>query len=108
MPWANTDSSVALRRRYGHPIASVSDQQGRPRAALTYERVQNRLALRRGGAARAEDEWPAHLAAFDLPRLDMAPNQALDSSAVHGRGGTDFSDHFVAGPLHPRGVDVTA
>ncbi|GGM24470.1 hypothetical protein GCM10010129_81140 [Streptomyces fumigatiscleroticus] len=43
----------------------VWDATGR----LTFERLQNRLARRGAGAARAAQEWPAHFVAFDLLRL---------------------------------------
>ncbi|MFH9983978.1 ATP-dependent DNA ligase [Streptomyces sp. NPDC017179] len=43
----------------------VWDAAGR----LAFERLQNRLARRGAGAARAADEWPAHFVAFDLLRL---------------------------------------
>lgn len=36
---------------------------------LAFERLQNRLARRGAGAARAAEEWPAHFVAFDLLRL---------------------------------------
>ncbi|MEH0415957.1 ATP-dependent DNA ligase [Streptomyces sp. B21-083] len=36
---------------------------------LAFERLQNRLARRGAGAARAAQEWPAHFVAFDLVRL---------------------------------------
>lgn len=36
---------------------------------LAFERLQNRLARRGVGAARAAEEWPAHFVAFDLLRL---------------------------------------
>ncbi|WP_425937680.1 hypothetical protein [Streptomyces albogriseolus] len=36
---------------------------------LTFERLQNRLARRGAGAARAAEEWLAHFVAFDLLRL---------------------------------------
>ncbi|MEU3620026.1 ATP-dependent DNA ligase [Streptomyces sp. NPDC006872] len=42
----------------------VWDAAGR----LAFERLQNRLARRGGGAARAAEEWPAHFVAFDLLR----------------------------------------
>ncbi|MGZ0200600.1 ATP-dependent DNA ligase [Streptomyces sp. RM1] len=43
----------------------VWDSAGR----LAFERLQNRLARRGAGAARAAQEWPAHFVAFDLLRL---------------------------------------
>ncbi|GDY80692.1 hypothetical protein SAV31267_101770 [Streptomyces avermitilis] len=43
----------------------VWDAAGR----LAFERLQNRLARRGAGAARAAEEWPAHFVAFDLLRL---------------------------------------
>ncbi|WP_329446416.1 hypothetical protein [Streptomyces canus] len=43
----------------------VWDAAGR----LAFERLQNRLARRGAGAARAAPEWPAHFVAFDLLRL---------------------------------------
>ncbi|MEU2600576.1 hypothetical protein [Streptomyces hirsutus] len=43
----------------------VWDAAGR----LAFERLQNRLARRGAGAARAVEEWPAHFVAFDLLRL---------------------------------------
>ncbi|MFC8835942.1 ATP-dependent DNA ligase [Streptomyces griseoincarnatus] len=43
----------------------VWDTAGR----LTFERLQNRLARRGAGAARAAEEWLAHFVAFDLLRL---------------------------------------
>ncbi|MGW0422414.1 ATP-dependent DNA ligase [Streptomyces sp. NPDC003015] len=43
----------------------VWDAAGR----LAFERLQNRLARRGDGAARAGEEWPAHFVAFDLLRL---------------------------------------
>ncbi|MFI5887671.1 hypothetical protein [Streptomyces sp. NPDC051554] len=43
----------------------VWDTTGR----LAFERLQNRLARRGTGAARAAEEWPAHFVAFDLLRL---------------------------------------
>ncbi|WP_112470884.1 ATP-dependent DNA ligase [Streptomyces triticisoli] len=43
----------------------VWDAAGR----LAFERLQNRLARRGVGAARAAEEWPAHFVAFDLLRL---------------------------------------
>ncbi|MEU9211758.1 hypothetical protein AB0D27_28410 [Streptomyces sp. NPDC048415] len=43
----------------------VWDAAGR----LAFERLQNRLARRAAGAARAAEEWPAHFVAFDLLRL---------------------------------------
>ncbi|MFK4070460.1 ATP-dependent DNA ligase [Streptomyces sp. NPDC029674] len=43
----------------------VWDAAGR----LAFERLQNRLARRGAGAARAATEWPAHFMAFDLLRL---------------------------------------
>ncbi|MFJ9250477.1 ATP-dependent DNA ligase [Streptomyces sp. NPDC101776] len=43
----------------------VWDTAGR----LAFERLQNRLARRGAGAARAAEEWPAHFVAFDLLRL---------------------------------------
>ncbi|MFJ9026016.1 hypothetical protein ACIRPU_39530 [Streptomyces sp. NPDC102259] len=43
----------------------VWDAAGR----LAFERLQNRLARRGAGAARAAQEWPAHFVAFDLLRL---------------------------------------
>ncbi|MER6368751.1 hypothetical protein ABT255_10255 [Streptomyces mirabilis] len=43
----------------------VWDAAGRP----AFERLQNRLARRGAGAARAAEEWPAHFVAFDLLRL---------------------------------------
>ncbi|MDQ0840522.1 ATP-dependent DNA ligase [Streptomyces sp. V1I6] len=43
----------------------VRDAAGR----LAFERLQNRLARRGAGAARAAEEWPAHFVAFDLLRL---------------------------------------
>lgn len=36
---------------------------------LAFERLQNRLARRGAGAARAAQQWPAHFVAFDLLRL---------------------------------------
>ncbi|MFH9067540.1 ATP-dependent DNA ligase [Streptomyces coeruleorubidus] len=36
---------------------------------LAFERLQDRLARRGAGAARAAAEWPAHFVAFDLLRL---------------------------------------
>ncbi|MFD8837959.1 ATP-dependent DNA ligase [Streptomyces griseofuscus] len=36
---------------------------------LAFERLQNRLARRGAGAARAAQEWPTHFVAFDLLRL---------------------------------------
>ncbi|WTP38875.1 hypothetical protein OG258_49465 [Streptomyces mirabilis] len=36
---------------------------------LAFERLQNRLARRGAGAARASEEWPAHFVALDLLRL---------------------------------------
>lgn len=44
---------------------AVWDAGGR----LAFERLQNRLARRGVGAARAAEEWPAHFVAFDLLRL---------------------------------------
>ncbi|MFI6435015.1 hypothetical protein [Streptomyces sp. NPDC050759] len=43
----------------------VWDAAGR----LAFERLQNRIARRGAGAARAAQEWPAHLVAFDVLRL---------------------------------------
>ncbi|MDT0573387.1 ATP-dependent DNA ligase [Streptomyces sp. DSM 3412] len=43
----------------------VWDDAGR----LAFERLQNRLARRGAGAARAAEEWPARFIAFDLVRL---------------------------------------
>ncbi|MGV9277760.1 ATP-dependent DNA ligase [Streptomyces griseosporeus] len=43
----------------------VWDAAGR----LAFERLQNRLARRGAGAARAAGEWPAHFVAFDVLRL---------------------------------------
>ncbi|KOG61021.1 ATP-dependent DNA ligase [Streptomyces antibioticus] len=43
----------------------VWDATGR----LAFEQLQNRLARRGAGAARAAGEWPAHFVAFDLLRL---------------------------------------
>ncbi|MFF3140370.1 ATP-dependent DNA ligase [Streptomyces sp. NPDC057927] len=43
----------------------VWDAAGR----LAFERLQNRLARRGAGAARAAEKWPAHFVAFDLLRL---------------------------------------
>ena len=43
----------------------VWDAAGR----LAFERLQNRLARRGAGAARAAEEWPAHFVASDLLRL---------------------------------------
>ncbi|MEU3787466.1 ATP-dependent DNA ligase [Streptomyces sp900129855] len=43
----------------------VWDAAGR----LAFERLQNRLARRGAGAARAAQEWPAHFVAFDVLRL---------------------------------------
>ncbi|MEU9446163.1 ATP-dependent DNA ligase [Streptomyces sp. NPDC048304] len=43
----------------------VWDAAGR----LSFDRLQNRLARRGAGAARAAEEWPAHFVAFDLLRL---------------------------------------
>ncbi|MER5926560.1 hypothetical protein [Streptomyces mirabilis] len=43
----------------------VWDAAGR----LTFERLQNRLARRGAGAARAAEKWPTHFVAFDLLRL---------------------------------------
>ncbi|MCX5096070.1 hypothetical protein OOK36_46265 [Streptomyces sp. NBC_00365] len=43
----------------------VWDAAGR----LAFERLQNRLAPRGAGAARAAKEWPAQFVAFDLLRL---------------------------------------
>ncbi|GAA2916060.1 MULTISPECIES: ATP-dependent DNA ligase [Streptomyces] len=43
----------------------VWDAAGR----LAFEPLQNRLARRGAGAARATEEWPAHFVAFDLLRL---------------------------------------
>lgn len=43
----------------------VWDAAGR----LAFERLQNRLARRGAGAARAAEEWPAHVVPFDLLRL---------------------------------------
>ncbi|WP_244172583.1 ATP-dependent DNA ligase [Streptomyces europaeiscabiei] len=79
---------VVLRSRRGTPMAAafpevvagavhlpdataldgelvVWDAAGR----LAFERLQNRLARRGAGAARAAQEWPAHFVAFDLLRL---------------------------------------
>ncbi|MEU0032076.1 ATP-dependent DNA ligase [Streptomyces sp. NPDC006335] len=46
----------------------VWDAAGR----LAFERLQNRLARRGAGAARAAQEWPAHFVAFDVLRLSGA------------------------------------
>ncbi|MFB7982941.1 ATP-dependent DNA ligase [Streptomyces vinaceus] len=43
----------------------VWDAAGR----LAFERLQDRLARRGAGAARAAGEWPAHFVAFDVVRL---------------------------------------
>ncbi|MGW0424729.1 ATP-dependent DNA ligase [Streptomyces sp. NPDC003015] len=43
----------------------VWDAAGR----LAFERLQNWLAQRGVGAARAAQEWPAHFVAFDVLRL---------------------------------------
>ncbi|MET9040082.1 ATP-dependent DNA ligase [Streptomyces mirabilis] len=43
----------------------VWDAAGR----LAFERLQNRLARRGAGAARAAEKWPTHFVAFDLLRL---------------------------------------
>ncbi|CAM5441753.1 hypothetical protein GCM10010256_74030 [Streptomyces coeruleorubidus] len=36
---------------------------------LAFERLQDRLARRGAGAARAATEWPVHFVVFDLLRL---------------------------------------
>ncbi|MFD9435903.1 ATP-dependent DNA ligase [Streptomyces sp. NPDC060002] len=57
------DETGAVARINGELVAW--DAAGR----LAFERLQNRLARRGVGAARAAEEWPAHFVAFDLLRL---------------------------------------
>ncbi|MET7551692.1 hypothetical protein ABZS95_41245 [Streptomyces sp. NPDC005479] len=79
----------------------VWDAAGR----LAFERLQNRLARRGAGAARAAEEWPAHFVAFDLLRLSGTGNDLLAVLAAQGRAGVPVRRPLAVGAMGSVPVD---